>query len=573
MRSAAERSTDWQAASSSKNQPYGLLDSTWFALLLLFGVAIAVRLVGIDRFPSTDELYTVLAARGWVAEGAPQIADGVYGRAELFTIAVGSLFKLFGDSIVVARILSIVAGSLLVAGVFVWTRSVAGPLAAWIAAGLLCFSPLHILMSHFARFYALMGLMLWLGSIGVYTLVDRRLPAAKALLVALGSGLCLLLALHLQVLAAIGIAGLALWLVYAAGVPWLCARHQHRARLLVGLVLTGVLLLGALAIAVATGLAEELWQRYRWSPVWSNEHRNEFWFYQVWFTQYYQSLWPILPFLAILAVAREPAPAIFCLLVFMTGFVLLSFGGMKDRRYVSFLLPYLFVLWGIALAELGPLLVRCIAKATPRALRNLAPSLANRLGQVVVIGLGVLFLIASNGAPAKTLFRLAGVRLIAEGGGAEIRDSGPTANWPALREPLSAWWNSADVILTSHDVQTLYFLGDYDIVVNNNRMSEMSVSGGEFARDVRTGRPVVSEPESLRRILACYPSGLLIADAAQWRTEEAIDAEVADVIEAVAMPVPLPDEIGVLAFRWQHPADRPRPQACATLPPVREAAG
>ena len=213
MRRAVETTTDWQADVSGEGRFRILFDSPWFAVLLLMSLAAAVRMVDIDRLPSTDELYTVLAARGWAETGAAAIGEGVYGRAQLFTVAIGYLFRLFHDSIVVARLPSVVAGSLLVAGVFVWTRSVAGSLAAWIAAGLLCFSPLHILISQFARFYALLGLTIWLGSIGIYTLVERRPPAGTAMLLALGSALCLLLALHLQILTAFVIAGLSLWLV------------------------------------------------------------------------------------------------------------------------------------------------------------------------------------------------------------------------------------------------------------------------------------------------------------------------------------------------------------------------
>jgi hypothetical protein len=266
-----------------------------------------------------------------------------------------------------------------------------------------------------------------------------------------------------------------------------------------------------------------------------------------------------------LAVARKPRPAIFCFIVFAVSFVLLSFGGMKDRRYISMFLPFLFVIWGIALAEAWPFLRRCVAATARGSLHRLAPGLATQPVRWIVVGLGVLFLVAANGAPARTLFQLAGLNVVADGGGAGIRESRRIADWAAAREPLQPWWDSASVILTSHDVQTLYFLGDFDIVANNNRMSELG--GQQFDVDSRTGRPVVSEPEAMRLILECYPDGLVVALASQWRTEEAIDAAVASVIEAVATPLPVPAETGVLAFHWQHPAGEPRPDACAALPP------
>ncbi len=78
----------------------------------------------------------------------------------------------------------------------------------------------------------------------------------------------------------------------------------------------------------------------------------------------------------------------------------------------------------------------------------------------------------------------------------------------------------SSVVLTSHDVQTLSYLGDFDIVVNNNRMSE--IRGRRFGIDPRTGRPVVSEPEAARLVMQCYPDGLVVAVASQWRSQEAI---------------------------------------------------
>ena len=61
---------------------------------------------------------------------------------------------------------SVIAGSLLVVAVFLWTRSVAGSLAAWIAALFVALAPISIQVSQFARFYALQGLVFWLAATG-----------------------------------------------------------------------------------------------------------------------------------------------------------------------------------------------------------------------------------------------------------------------------------------------------------------------------------------------------------------------------------------------------------------------
>jgi hypothetical protein len=46
------------------------------ACLLLFAGALLVRLIDLNAPPEFDELYTVLAAKGWLLDGEPRIAEG-----------------------------------------------------------------------------------------------------------------------------------------------------------------------------------------------------------------------------------------------------------------------------------------------------------------------------------------------------------------------------------------------------------------------------------------------------------------------------------------------------------------
>jgi hypothetical protein len=551
----------------------GLWQTTWFAVTLLIVLAAFVRLANINQLPLTDEIYTSLAARGWAQHGEPVIAEGTYERAWLYSVLVGSFFQAFGDSLFTARLPSLLAGVVLVPAVFLWTRRVAGAFAAWAAALLLCVSPLAIHVSQYARFYALFGLLFWLGSIGVYKLVQERLSGARAIAIGLGSLLCFAFAVHLQVLTLVGVVGLAIWLIQAIALPWLTARLDRPRQLWAAIAIAATIGILVAGIAIESGIAQKLLERYLWSPQWSIEHQSEFWFYHVFFAQHYQTLWPLLPFLAILAVAHRPKPAIFCFIVFVIGFVFLSFAGMKDKRYVAFLLPFLFVLWGIGFAALAPLIRRLIARATPRALNDLGPGLATRATEAAVIGLGILFLIGSNGAPAKTLASLVGVKMAAEGGGAEMTTGPFRVDWEAVKAPLGPWLDNASVVLTSHDVKTLYFLGRYDMVISKNRITEItgSLSGseGEFEIDPRTGRPMISTADSLRLVMACYPDGVILAAEGHLGLDAAVVDAVVDVIEADTVPIPLPPEARVLAFHWQHPVPDPAPAACATLPKIK----
>ena len=187
----------------------------WISVAVLLGASILIRLINLNHLPLNDELYTVLAARGWLTDGVPRIADGVYDRALLYTITVAQFFRAFGESLLVARLPSLIAGAALVVVVFLWTRMVAGNIAGWVAALFVCFSPLSIQLSQLARFYTIFALSFWLAAIGVYALTEKALSRRAAVGVAVCSLASLALAFHLQSLTVIGVLALGTWLSIA----------------------------------------------------------------------------------------------------------------------------------------------------------------------------------------------------------------------------------------------------------------------------------------------------------------------------------------------------------------------
>lgn len=527
------------------------------ATIMLFFVSMVIRSIDLSHLPRNDELYTLLAARGWLIDGIPSIGDGVYDRAQLYTIIVAQFFKIFGESLVVARLPSLIAGSLLVVAVFVWTRAVAGNVAGWIAALFVCLSPLSIQMSEYARFYALFGLLFWLGAVGLYALVEKRRRWWAALLLAAGSTVCLALAIHLQPLAGMGLIGLCVWLGLVLIGPWLWSQ-RHRPRLLWVTIGVGtlVLLIGGL-VAVRSGLAAELWHQYRYAPLHAASRSNMVWFFQLGLIERYPTLWPIFPFTALLALAVRPRAAFFCCCVFVPAFGLLSLAAMKHFNYIFFVLPFLFVIWGISLSSVIEVLWRWIVQVTDRALAQLAPDdLPRRPIAWVLIAGSLLFLVVSNGAPARTLLKPFGISL----------ESDETSNdWAAAGTALAPWLQQASVVLTPNDLYALYYLGGFDIAVNPSLMSEIS-DGVEFTLDPRTGRPVITTAASLRLVMACYPDGLFVADSKthpfRWpRTEE-----LNEVISTEMTPIDLPRKWRVYAFRWDHLEGIVRPAECASLP-------
>lgn len=526
--------------------------SDWLAVPLLLALAVLVRLPGLDHLPITpfaDELYTALAARGWAADGVPSIGDGLYTRAYYYTALIGELYRLFGDSLVVARLPSLLAGSLLVVAVFLWTRSVAGTFAAWIAALFVAFSPLQIQASQFARFYALFGLLFWLGAIGIYSVCQRRLESRSTWLIAIAAVLALLASVHLQVIGLMALVGMAIWLALAVVLPRL---PSNRVRILVG-VGGAILGLVALVVFLQTGLGHDLLTQYRWAPEHSRAHANQVWFYHLTLIERYPSLWPVTAFAALIALAWRPQPTLFCLIIFATALALLSFGAMKDFLFLLFVMPFLFVVWAIALARIGPWLVGGVVEATDQASSQILPGFPPRPARWALVGIAVVFLILANGAPARTLLKPFGLSLDARGA---------PVDWADAKSTLEPWLDGDAVVLAGNDLPVLYYIGGYDVGVSANLASE--VRGGEFDRDPRTGFPVISTPESVRLMIACFPTGLFVTDLRNWRSGTGVVPEVADLIEAETTPIEVPAR-GVRAFHWQHPEPLALKDGCEAL--------
>ena len=542
-----------------RTRAYG---SAWIGATLLFLLSVVVRAINLNRLPVTDELYTLLAAQGWLHTGAPRIGDGIYERAQAYTFLLAGWLAAFGDNLVSARALSLLFGSCLVVAVFLWTRRVAGHLVAWITGVFLALEPLSVDVSQFVRFYTLHALVFWLSVTGAYALVTRSHPPGKRMLIVLSTIVGFLFALHLQILTMIGLAGLGVWLVLTVGIPWLRAQDARRRHVVLAAALGLVLLTGAALLL--SGEAMALLKNYRSAPLWNRAHRNEFWYYHIYVVERWPTLWSLTPLALLLALVHRPRPAVLCMCVFVVSFVLLSFGGMKDPRYLFFATPFLFVLWGIGLAKAFDLLYPWLVGATDRVLRRLAPYLAGRAVRTGFICAGVAFLVASNGGAIKALLSLGGTRLIAAEGGVGVDADTGRADWAAVRASLSPLLDTASIILTASDVHFLHYLGDYDIALNSNRLTE--IPGGEFDSDPRTGRVVIGTANAIGRIIDCFPSGLIVTDAANWRSAVGIEDEAAAVIQAETVEVALPPEARVLAFRWEHPVPDPPPATCATLP-------
>jgi hypothetical protein len=531
------------------------------------GLAVAAGLlyaINLGRLPHPDELHHALAARGLLADGTPSIAEGVYTRGLLFTWMVAGSYALFGDGLAIARLPSLLCMAALVGLLFAWLRHEAGGLAAWIGAGLFAVSPFAVDTAQFARFYAPQCLALFIGAALLHAAVLGRRGHPRdgwrpRLLLAALALPPFLLAVYFQPTTLIGMAGIGVWALGAVALPWLADEAvPARRKLAISLSAVALGLLAAL-IAWRMGIVEDFWRRYRWTPLFNQDTQDQFWFYHLWLSLLYPTLWPLTGMLGLVAVLARPRIGAFALTLFALAFILNSVAAAKSLRYLVYAQPFLFAVWGVALAALWPPL-RGFLQSLRRGLGDGLAELGRPyrpLSWVLLAG-GLLFLLAANPAWLRTTAILADVTVPPEV---------PMADWPRAKPALEPWLERADVVVTTEELASLYFLGRFDIRFSRSKLDELDTAEQkEFGIDFRTGRPVISTTESLNRIFACYPSGVILGPRTSWQNPKLIDAESARAIEAQARPLPLPPGSQMFAYAWERPAGGALPAACADLP-------
>ncbi|HMR32197.1 MAG TPA: glycosyltransferase family 39 protein [Geminicoccus sp.] len=529
----------------------------WLAPLLVFLGALALFCINLDDgLPVHDELYHLLAARGLLATGLPSIAEGLYERGYAYTWIVAQCFRLFGDNLFVARLPAAVSMALLVAAMFWWLRAKAGDMAAWIGAALFATSPFAVGTAQFARFYGPQSLLFFLGTVAAFEALRGADGPVRRGIMGMLAAACLAMAAHLQDTTILGIAGLAAWIALALGLPRLADPDVPPGRKL--LVAGGLLAAAAVALTGmwTTGMLAGLWARYRWAPLFNQGDSGQFWFYHGWLSLFYPSLWPATGLLGLLAIVARPGPGLLALVVFAVSFLLNSFAGPKSLRYLAYAFPFLFAVWGIGIAALWPGLrdgLRRIVEGLAPAL-GIAASWGTRLGRGLA-ACAIAFLLLGNPAWLRTGTLLADI---------SVPPEDPYIRWQQAATALSPWLASAEVVVTTAELETLFHYGRYDLLLSRSRMEELGRDERrEFGRDWRTGRPIVAEAATLGTLMDCTASGLVISHRHHWKVTFQADAAAKVLIEQRATPVQLPPGSQMLAWTWQQPAGWSPPTGCA----------
>jgi hypothetical protein len=223
-------------------------------------------------------------------------------------------------------------------------------------------------------------------------------------------------------------------------------------------------------------------------------------------------------------------------------------------------MPFLFVVWGVGVAAVLGRLVHYFRDHSGIVFARVLPG-RRSVGLVrAALVIAAVWLIAANAASIRTALMLADITIPPEL---------PPPRWELAKPILEPLMKDADVVLVSSELETLYFLGSYDVLISKSRIGERAgaigrVEAPEFSRDTRTGRPLISKPASLEKLMACNRRGIIITSIYRWRHDPMLDDAMADLIVQRAQPVDLPKGSRVMAFTWDRP-----PTEHADCPAIR----
>jgi hypothetical protein len=529
---------------------------------VVFLIAISVGLPALSHLPHRDEVSQLLAARALVETGTLEIVPGAvpYSRGWGITYLVAGMFRLLGESLVVARLPSLVLGGLLVTVLFLWVRSEAGRVGGWFAAMLLAFSPLSLQLSTWVRFYTLYALLLLVALLFVYRLFSPPIVRLwQGIVLALSAVVILYSVEPLTGTGTIivGLAGLGLWLTMIGLPPLFRALPSDRARafLSAGLLALAV---GATVVAFQIGFVDRLMYAASYVDLWAEGDRDNFRYYHDLLFKQNPVLWALLPLAALVAARSRPRATLLCVCIFAVAFIAHSIAASKAARYIFYALPMFFAIWGIAVASAVPWLrSRLQNRRAPRK-RPFTRTAFNAIGIATLVAI-VLYPAVARPALKYTLSMLTTGEAVWTG----WSGSPNQPNWIAAGNEIAPMVRDADVVIASHEVMPFYALGRLDYLMRSVYTAGRGLLP-EFAPTARLGVPMVSNPESLSRVMACHTTGLVFTEFGDFQRDIVGLPLLIEYLEANASKVELAEEWRIVVYRWNRSG--PAAAECETLP-------
>jgi hypothetical protein len=348
-------------------------------------------------------------------------------------------------------------------------------------------------------------------------------------------------ALHVQVTAGVALVALVAWaicdLAYRSRTR---LRHLLRGHPILAAVIGIIVLAGAIGVILySPAPLAGLYADFRHAEDWAQAGADWAFFYHRHYSETITLLWGLFPLAFVAALIHRPRAAIFCAFLLVVPMVIMSFGAQKAGRYVFFALPYLFAIWGLAAEAVFPKAVRVGYKAWGRAWNLIVMSWPGsmatgerRLRRYSFIAAAILVLALA--VISQVSYRDA-AKLVAKSTVTVLSRPAQLLAGPALepyeshRSELMSMIERASVFITAEPTTTMLELGPFDVILSRV-FPEMTLDEGEFAIDLRLGRPTITTAESLQAIMNCYQTGIVIVPIEYWRNNGTVTENVLKIL-------------------------------------------
>lgn len=360
----------------------------WFALGLMF-VAAILRVLGLtSREVHPDEWYHVLAGVNWAEGNGLTYIRGIYDRAWLYTISVGLSYSWFGiDGFLAGRLPALLSGIACVGLIYLLGKRTADPAIGLIAAALLTVDYMALEWSQITRFYTMQAAVI-LGLACIVAGPAFGAPRASPLrtgIAVIGALACAIVALLLQVISILGVAGLVLYLFTRTpyfSLEFACTPSRMRT------LMAGLVVVGAMIAVIGLSL---MWPELRATQAWTAEHQNDLFYYDDYLRAMYGVLWPLTPVIVLIGLIHARNATLLALSVAVPVLAIQSLGGMKAPRYIMQAMPFLILLWAIGLRSGFGRLAALVKEHVPLA----NTKIGQRLASLTIIGV-ILIAISGN---------------------------------------------------------------------------------------------------------------------------------------------------------------------------------
>ena len=319
------------------------------ALVVVLLAGASLRVVHLGR-PALccDEFYDAFAAHSWLDGHGFNVPGREYTRARLMVLATAASFTAFGRHEWSARLPALVFGLLTLGATWWMARALFGRSAALAAVALVAISPDAIDISRFARLYAPLTFFVLIAAVASFETIERGPRWPLWGVAALSAEL---LATHFHPVALT--LGAAVCLYAAVMSAAALARRDWLSS-----AWSGAIAIGILAVAVAAAQLPSVratFVRAALEPLpWYRPTPGGAWVHHVYLRDEYGWLWIAVWAATAVAIARAGRAGLFVALAFWVPFALISIVvATKHHRYTLFLLPFAWVMLGVAVATIA----------------------------------------------------------------------------------------------------------------------------------------------------------------------------------------------------------------------------